>query len=62
MTPDVPRRFQVEWAKEEVLSGIDKHFTYLHEHGRLDDLGDEIELLKQRNRIARLFRLSERGI
>lgn len=56
----MPRRVQVEWAKEEILSGIDKHFTYLHEHGRLDALDDEMELLKQRNRVARFFNLPER--
>jgi hypothetical protein len=58
----MPRRVQVEWAKEEILSGIDKHFTYLHENCRLDDLDDEIELLRQRNRVARFFGLPERGI
>jgi hypothetical protein len=56
----MPRRVQVEWAKEEVMCGIDAQFTKLHEDGMLDALDDEMELLKQRNRVARFLGMPER--
>jgi hypothetical protein len=57
----MPKRDHVRWAKEEIMSGIDKHFTELAAHYE-SSLDDEIELLKQRNRVAAFLGLPKRGM
>lgn len=50
-----------EWAKEEILDAIDDMIRRDHEHtpGGLD--ADDISaFVRQRNRVAKLFRLDER--
>ncbi len=60
------RRDTVWWAKETVLEEIDKEIERLNNHGRMIvedvDLDMLRELLRQRNRLARMFRLPERTL
>ncbi len=62
----MPRRDEVWWAKETVLEVIDKEIERLNNHGRMvvEDVDLEMlrELLRQRNRVARMFRLPERTL
>lgn len=59
--PDIPRRIQVEWAKEMMLHVIDQQlFDTPSEY--TEALDEEVELLKQRNRIARFLGLPERKL
>lgn len=60
---NMTRRDTVAWAKEEILAAIDEKVDDLisQPHAVSDvDLGEEIELKKQRNRVARLLGLREK--
>jgi hypothetical protein len=52
----------VGWSKEMVLDGIDRHIYRLEHDGAMPLDYDELaQVVKQRNRIARLFNMKERG-
>lgn len=60
---DMTRRDTVAWAKEEVLAAIDEKLAALisQPHAISDiDLDEEIELKKQRNRVAKFLGLPEK--
>lgn len=58
--PDMPRRVQIEWAKEVALLAIDRILYYPDELTENIALDDEMEILKQRNRIAKFLGLPKR--
>lgn len=49
-----------EWAKEEIISMIDKQFDDFDYRIELD-ADERAALLHQRNRIAKMFKLAERA-
>jgi len=52
----MPRRDQIAWAKEEVLGAVDLELRRMFNEDELS-VCDEMELIKQRNRVAKLFNL-----
>lgn len=62
----MPRRDEVWWAKETVLIVLDREIERLNHAGTMVveevDLDMLTELLKQRNRVARMLRLQERTL
>lgn len=60
---DMTRRDTVAWAKEEILAAIDEKLAKMlaEAYAVSDiDLGEEIELKKQRNRVAKFLGLREK--
>lgn len=56
--PDIPVRAQIGWAKETLLTVIDEHLYDEENSGEW--VPDDVDhLLRQRNRIAKLFGLPE---
>lgn len=53
------RRDEIIWAKEEVLSGVDARIRDLLESGCPPDMQEEIELMVQRNRVAKFLGLQQ---
>lgn len=54
-------REQTKWAQEMILEFIDDGLILFHDDGAHDlDADDDISLKKERNRIAKLFRLPEK--
>lgn len=62
----MPRRDQILWAKETILDLLDAEIQRLNTSAVMviEDVGLEelTELLRQRNRIARTFRMPERTL
>lgn len=60
VVPDMPAAAHRVWAKEMMLDTIDKH---LHEHPEAFswDPHDQDALRRERNRIAKMFGLPEKG-
>jgi hypothetical protein len=58
-SPDMPRRDQVLYVKEEILNGIDSKYERMRDDGLLDAIDDEAEYVRQRNRVARFLGLPE---
>jgi hypothetical protein len=51
-----------DWAKEEVLDGIDRKIYELeHDGARPMDYDELNEIAKQRNRVAKMFNMVERS-
>lgn len=60
---DMTRKDKVLWVKETILAAIDEKIADLigQPHAISDiDLDEEIELKKQRNRVAKFLGLSEK--
>lgn len=49
-----------EWAKEEILAMIDERLIEDRHYNRDWDADDRAAVLKQRNRVAKLFNMKER--
>jgi hypothetical protein len=56
----MPARDRVKWAKEMILDWIDGGINEWRENRLHMDADEADELLKQRNRVAKLFGFSER--